>query len=310
MNHAPVSASAGLVTKKLSARMAERYGVEPAQLMDTLKNTAFRVKDHAITDAQMIALLVVADQYGLNPFTKEIYAYPDTKTGGIVPVVGVDGWHRIINRSENFNGIEYSQSEEWVELEGAKPCPEWMEAKIFIIGREKPCIVREYLDECFRKTNYPGPWQTHTKRMLRHKVTIQCSRIAFGFAGIYDEDEAERIVESTEHEVLSSKPRVRMPTAKLPPAVTQPSGVKIDPATVSEPPRNKPEAVKSTMTAKEFSVASMKILEKIAKHGASDQIAAALIKAGYSPDLGKAAPGEFAGIITALHGLIGEVYGA
>ncbi|MCO2532685.1 phage recombination protein Bet, partial [Pseudomonas aeruginosa] len=32
-------------------------------------------------------------------------------------------------------------------------------------------------------------------RMLRHKAMIQCARLAFGFAGIYDQDEAERIVE-------------------------------------------------------------------------------------------------------------------
>ncbi|EOT6142437.1 TPA: recombinase RecT, partial [Escherichia coli] len=42
-----------------------------------------------------------------------------------------------------------------------------------------------------------GPWQSHPKRMLRHKAMIQCARLAFGFAGIYDKDEAERIVENT-----------------------------------------------------------------------------------------------------------------
>jgi hypothetical protein len=30
--------------------------------------------------------------------------------------------------------------------------------------------------------------------MLRHKAMIQCARLAFGFVGIYDQDEAERIV--------------------------------------------------------------------------------------------------------------------
>ena len=30
--------------------------------------------------------------------------------------------------------------------------------------------------------------------MLRHKAMIQCARLAFGFVGIYDEDEAQRIV--------------------------------------------------------------------------------------------------------------------
>jgi hypothetical protein len=31
--------------------------------------------------------------------------------------------------------------------------------------------------------------------MLRHKVTIQAARLAFGYVGIYDEDEAQRIIE-------------------------------------------------------------------------------------------------------------------
>jgi hypothetical protein len=32
--------------------------------------------------------------------------------------------------------------------------------------------------------------------MLRHKAMIQCARMAFGFGGIFDQDEAERIVEA------------------------------------------------------------------------------------------------------------------
>jgi hypothetical protein len=31
------------------------------------------------------------------------------------------------------------------------------------------------------------------KRMLRHKALIQCARVAFGFSGIFDEDEARDI---------------------------------------------------------------------------------------------------------------------
>ena len=41
-----------------------------------------------------------------------------------------------------------------------------------------------------------GPWQSHPSRFLRHKATIQCARLAFGFVGIHDQDEAERIAES------------------------------------------------------------------------------------------------------------------
>ena len=39
------------------------------------------------------------------PFTKEIYAHPDQHKG-IVPVVGVDGWIRIVNEHPQFDGIE------------------------------------------------------------------------------------------------------------------------------------------------------------------------------------------------------------
>ncbi|MGP1667495.1 MAG: hypothetical protein ACTS5I_16635, partial [Rhodanobacter sp.] len=35
------------------------------------------------------------------------------------------------------------------------------------------------------------------RRMLRHKAMIQCARLAFGFVGVYDPDEAERIQEAT-----------------------------------------------------------------------------------------------------------------
>ncbi len=54
--------------------------------------------------------------------------------------------------------------------------------------------VTEYYRECRRDT---GPWTTHPARMLRHKAMIQCARVAFGFVGIYDEDEAERIIDGT-----------------------------------------------------------------------------------------------------------------
>jgi phage recombination protein Bet len=184
----------------LIEKFAHRYGVEPNKMMRTLRLTAFRVKDGEVTDEQMMALLIVADQHGLNPWTKEIYAYPDKK-GGIVPVVGVDGWARIINEHPQFDGMEFAESPTLITPEGGKPCPEWIECTMYRKDREHPVRIREYLDEVYRpafKTrdgaDIAGPWQTHTKRMHRHKTMIQCARIAFSFAGIYDPDEAERVL--------------------------------------------------------------------------------------------------------------------
>jgi phage recombination protein Bet len=164
-----------VMTEKLAARLD--MGVDGSSLIDTLKATAFKGQ---VTDAQMVALLVVANQYGLNPWTKELYAFPD-RNNGIIPVVGVDGWSRIINSNPDFDGMDFKQDD------ASCTCI------IYRKDRGHPIQVTEYMDEC--KRSGAGPWQTHPKRMLRHKAMIQCARIAFGYVGIYDPDEAERISE-------------------------------------------------------------------------------------------------------------------
>lgn len=178
----------------LTGKLASRFDMgDGSGVIDILKSTAFKVKDGTVSDAQMTALLVIANQYGLNPFTKEIYAYPD-KNNGIVPVVGVDGWSRIINERPELDGIEFNYSEEKLTHKG-RVAHEWIECVITRNDRSKPIVVREYFDEVVRQLSFATPWDTHPKRMHRHKALIQCARLAFGFGGIYDQDEAERIIE-------------------------------------------------------------------------------------------------------------------
>jgi phage recombination protein Bet len=178
----------------LTSKFAERFSIDESKVMVILKSTAFKQKDNQppASDEQMTALMIVADQYGLNPFTKEIYAYPDK--GGIVPVVGVDGWSRIMNSHPQMDGIEFRYSDETTMHKG-KTCHVWIECIITRKDRSKPTVVREYFDEVVRTLNFSTPWDTHPKRLHRHKAEIQCARVAFGFAGIYDEDEAQRIIE-------------------------------------------------------------------------------------------------------------------
>ena len=175
----------------LVAKFADKYGVDANKMLDTLKSTAFKQQgDREVSNEQMAALLIVADQYGLNPFTKEIYAFPDK--GGIVPVVGVDGWARIVNEHPQCDGFEFIYADEKTDFSG-KQVPEWMEVRIYRKDRQRPVIVREYFEEVVRKNMQP--WQSHPNRMLRHKTFVQGARLAFGFAGVFDEDEGQRITE-------------------------------------------------------------------------------------------------------------------
>lgn len=157
-----------LMTENLNMK-----GVDEGNLYQTLKATVFK---DAKDDSQLATLMIVANQYGLNPFTKEICAFPSR--GAVIPIVSVDGWTRIINDNPNCDGIQFSQDDE------SATCT------IYRKDRSHPTVVTEYLAECKMNTD---PWKKYPKRMLRHKALIQCARVAFGYSGIYDEDEAKRI---------------------------------------------------------------------------------------------------------------------
>ncbi len=197
----------GTLLEKLAAKYMPN--TPKGEVLAILNATAFKTKDGPPTNAQVAALLVVADQYNLNPWTREIFAFPD-KQNGIVPVVGIDGWNRIANEHPQYQGetLELPPRDEWERIdEDAKLAPPYMTVTVYRKDREHPTTHTEYLDECYRPAfsgsgrdgkayKKSGAWQSHTKRMLEHKTRIQGRRIAFGFAGIYDEDEAERIVEA------------------------------------------------------------------------------------------------------------------
>jgi phage recombination protein Bet len=159
----------------LASTLAQRFGFDGTDLVETLKATAFKT-EKPISDAQMTALLMVANEYGLNPWTREIYAFPDQR-GGIVPIVGVDGWIKIVNRHPEFDGVEFKNDTD----EGSVTCTMYRK------DRARATVVTEFFEECKRNTE---PWKNMPQRMLRHKALIQCARVAFGFA-LYDPEEGE-----------------------------------------------------------------------------------------------------------------------
>lgn len=170
----------------LVGTMAGRYGLQPEKFLSTLAGTIFPAGKNP-TGEQIAAFLVVANHYNLNPFVKEIYAFPAQGGGGIVPIVSIDGWLTIINRQPQLDGIEF---EDRVGDDGKLIA---VTAKIYRKDRSHSTEVTEYMSECARATD---PWKKWPARMLRHKALIQAARYAFGLAGIYDPDEAERIAES------------------------------------------------------------------------------------------------------------------
>lgn len=158
------------------AVMASKINVDPSKLHQTLKSTVFK----GASDEELLALVVVANTYGLNPLLKELYAFP-AKGGGIVPVVSIDGWVSMVNNHPQMDGMEFEEHTDEMGKLAAITCRIWRK------DRNRPIAVTEHLSECKRGTD---PWKME-HRMLRHKALMQCARYAFGFSGITDEDEAE-----------------------------------------------------------------------------------------------------------------------
>lgn len=179
----------------LSAALAAKYGLDQAKFLNTVKATCFPKGGEGISNEQLAAFLIVANEYDLNPFIRQIYAFPG-KEGGVIPIVPIDGWSKIVNEHPQADGSEFVYENQKGELIA-------ITCKMYRKDRAHPIEVTEFLSECTRDT---VPWNQWPHRMLRHKAYIQAARLAFGLSGIFDPDEAERIqeVEDTEVEIVGA----------------------------------------------------------------------------------------------------------
>jgi len=205
------------------AAVAGRYSMDPENFKATIKGTVFPATG---TNEELAAFLVVANEYKLNPLTREIYAFPK-KGGGIVPIVSIDGWISLVNSHPQFKGIEFAPVMTDSGVLAAYTCSIWRK------DRDMPTVITEYLDECIRPTD---PWKMKN-RMLRHKALIQCARYAFGFSGVYDEDEGRDVSENVNFRDVS------------PPAPPSPPKIKGPVIDAKAEPERPAEKVAETQTA-------------------------------------------------------------
>lgn len=213
--------------------LGDRFSIEPAKLVEVLRGTVIKpTKDgRQATNEEIAAFVMVANQYALNPFTREIHAFADPQKG-VVPIVGVDGWCRIVNDQPGFNGCEF------VEVGDDKGVPVSITCKMHVKGREHPVCVTERFAECRRNSI---PWQTMPWRMLRHKAFMQAARYAFSLSGIYDEDEARDIVRAPVDErppIAEPLPLGEAKTKKKAKAEPAPEPDILEPSAAQEPPHD------------------------------------------------------------------------
>jgi phage recombination protein Bet len=166
------------VQRNALSALTEQLGMtDYEELYGILKNTIMP----KATNEEMAAFALVCSSYKLNPLTREVYAFP-TKTGGIMPMIGIDGWLKIAHQHADYAGMNWVDG---VDGDGDR----WCECTVFLKSTpDHPVTIREYLSEC--KQNTPV-WAQRPKRMLRHRATIQAIRYALGISGVSDSDDYE-----------------------------------------------------------------------------------------------------------------------
>ena len=177
------------------ATMAGRLQISEARLTSTLKETVFK----GATDSEFATLVIISNELNLNPLRKELHAF--RSNGAIVPIVGIDGWLKLINDHPQFDGLAVD-----IEMDD-NGTPISATCRIHRKDRNHPVEITEYFLECYRKTD---PWEKMPRRMLRHKAIKECGRVAFGFSGIHDEDDARDIGQTV---IIEDEPE---PTKALP----------------------------------------------------------------------------------------------
>lgn len=189
-----MNAVAKIEKKSLLADMAAQYSLEPVMFKETVRATCGLA---TASNEEFAAFLLVANTHQLNPITREIYAFPK-RGGGIQPIVSIDGWYRLANSHPKFDGLEFK------DIFDAKGKLTAIQCHVFRKDRGRPTSVTEYMEECAMPKS--EAWQKWPARMLRHKAAIQAIRIAFGFAGIIDPDEADRSPEVETGRVVAPPP--------------------------------------------------------------------------------------------------------
>lgn len=256
------NASAQLPVKRsLLQIMAEKIApdMDATMFLETVKKICF--KSANATNEQLAALLLVSHQYELNPLTKEIYPFVD-RDGVMQLIVGVDGWIKLANTHPQYDGMELE------DIDDAQGNIRAVKCTIYRKDRNRPVIITETIDECFRDT---AQWKNKRRRMLRHKATIQAIRYAFGFGGIIDDDEAALTVEYRNASVPTQVPPKANPDAftsspepavnpteaapaELAEVVPTPQAATPEPVAPMIPPRRKPKAPKPVAPAEEITM--------------------------------------------------------
>lgn len=124
----------------VTAKAAAVLGVDPSQLIELLRNVWKTSKGQPpLTPQEMFQGISMIARFELDPIAREVYV---TRTSsGLATIIGIDGWMKILDRTDHYDGFEMSLHED------ANREVDYVDCTIYSKKRSKPTTYRAYAKE-------------------------------------------------------------------------------------------------------------------------------------------------------------------
>lgn len=167
--------------QSIAAEAAACLGVTPDKVCNLLRNVWKTSKDKPdLTDQEMFVGLSMIARFELDPVAREIYVTRTKK--GLATIVGIDGWIKILDRTDHYDGFE----QELVRDKSGKvtSCVTW----IYSTKRSHPARYEAFQEEYARVSGFVA--QSMPIHMLGIFSMRHAARLFVPLGGVTTEEEA------------------------------------------------------------------------------------------------------------------------
>ena len=162
-------------------------------------NTIKRTVARGATDDELVMFLHLAKAYGLDPFAKDIWFIKD-RTGTPIIMTSRDGYLKIANRDENYDGMDADvvyQGDKFNKLKDGvehvyetknRGNPVGAYAMVYRKDRTRPVYVYAPFSNYFRDTKV---WRQYPHAMILKVAEAMALKRAFSISGLVTREELD-----------------------------------------------------------------------------------------------------------------------
>lgn len=188
------------------SKLAQSMGMSEDDFVSCLNQKAQKM----LNMGELVGICGICLKYQINPLVDgELHIMVNQRNGAVTPILGVNGFHRIMSSDPRFRKLTFEYSQDYINLgvikvngiDVPKWCPVWIRGNLTteIDGKEYTSSRTEFFADCVKQSN---GWQQSPARMLHHRCMAQLVRSVLG---VPLSDEGSPITESPEYRSIPNQ---------------------------------------------------------------------------------------------------------